>query len=127
MWQTEITVVPALVGTITGTVSAARSRARRTPPGGCTLAASLAARDAITRPRTPFAVPARSCARRPTAVDAVYAMDTAVEDTARTSEQLTTRRLAAKAAIQQLETAMAAVMAELGAGLPARHRMVTSR
>lgn len=93
-----------------------------------TLAASLLTRDAITRPRAQFAVLAPQL--RPQidqAVTAVYSMDTALQETDRTEEQLTTRRLAAKAALEKLETTTATVMGELGAGLPTHRRAVTAR
>ncbi|CAM4025397.1 hypothetical protein KIPE111705_36980 [Kibdelosporangium persicum] len=87
-----------------------------------TLAATLATRSAVTRPHTQLAVLAPLL--RPhvdRAVQAVYAMDTALEDQAsRTEERLTASRHAAKAAMKALETEMAAVMAGLGAGLPGR-------
>jgi hypothetical protein len=83
------------------------------------LAASLTTRDAITRPRVQLVVLAPRI--RPgvdLAVRAVYAMDTALDEDSRTEDQLKARRLAAKAALEDLEVTMASVMTELGAGLP---------
>ncbi|MET8847988.1 hypothetical protein [Amycolatopsis sp. NPDC004625] len=84
-----------------------------------TLAASLVTRDAITRPRAQLVILAPQLLPRINeAVAAVYAMDTATHEAGRTTEQLTARRLAAKAAMAKLETTTAAVMGGLGAGLP---------
>jgi RPA family protein len=89
-----------------------------------TLAASLVTRDAITRPRAQLVVLAPQLLPQINhAVMAVYAMDTAVQETGRITEQLTARRLAAKAAMEKLETATAAVMRRLGAGLPAANHL----
>jgi hypothetical protein len=170
LWQSVITVVAALIGTLGGTVLGAVLKGRADSAGrvhewqvsivgiygdlmaalsshyaamwdleaarirgdhgeiDAALAASLVTRDAITRPRAQFAVLAPQL--RPTidqAVAAVYAMDTALQETARTDEQLTSRRLAAKAALEELETTTAAVLGDLGAGLPAHRRVVTAR
>ncbi|WP_410640692.1 hypothetical protein [Amycolatopsis sp. lyj-346] len=165
MWQTVITVVAALFGTISGTVlgsvlktradTAARVHEWQVSIVGIfgdlmsalsshyaamwdleaarirddqdeidvALAASLVTRDAITRPRTQLVVLAPQLLPEINqAVAAVYAMDTALE-TARTTEQLTVRRLAAKAALEVLETTTAAVMNGLGAGLPGADRL----
>jgi hypothetical protein len=84
------------------------------------LAASLTTREAITRPRVQLVVLApRLRPHVDQAVQAVYAMDTALDEAGRTEDQLKTRRLAAKGKLARLENAMAAVMAGHGAGLPA--------
>jgi hypothetical protein len=85
-----------------------------------TLAATLVTRGAVTRPHTQLVVLAPML--RPQidrAVQAVYAMDTALADqSSRTEERLTASRQAAKAAMAALAAEMTAVMADLGAGLP---------
>lgn len=84
-----------------------------------TLAASLLTRDAMTRPHAQLVVLAPQLQPHiDRAVHAVYEMDTALDEAGRTTERLTTQRRAAKAAMENLRTAMAAVMGRLGAGLP---------
>jgi uncharacterized membrane protein YedE/YeeE len=161
IWQTVITVLATLAGTITGTVltSALKSRSDRVARVHewqvevvkiygdlmtalsdhyaamwdleaarirgdqaeieAALAASLPTRSAITRPHVQLVVLASMLRTEiDAAVHTVYAMDTATDDTARTHDQLTARRHAAKTAMATLSTATAGVLVGLGAGLP---------
>ncbi|WP_086838977.1 hypothetical protein [Amycolatopsis kentuckyensis] len=90
------------------------------------LTASMATRDVITRPRAQFAVLAPQL-RPQIAFAEEWLERLSSKPRARSPEQLTARRLAAKTALRELETAMAAVMGNLGAGLPAHRRTVTVR
>ncbi|MGW7537823.1 hypothetical protein [Amycolatopsis sp. NPDC054798] len=83
------------------------------------LDASLQTRDAITKPHTQLVVLVSQL--RPVidlAVEKAYAMDTALDENARTEDRLSDRRKAAKAAVESLQTAMIAEMRSHGAGLP---------
>ncbi|MEU3625672.1 hypothetical protein BS329_38855 [Amycolatopsis coloradensis] len=92
------------------------------------LAASLTTRNAITRPRSQFAVLVpRLGSEVARAVGAVFAMDTAVDESGRSAERLAARRLEARAALDDLVTVMTALMARLGAGLPGESRPARRR
>ncbi|GAA2665209.1 MULTISPECIES: hypothetical protein [Actinosynnema] len=83
-----------------------------------TLAATLVTRSAVTKPHAQMLALCPQLAEQiEGAVQGTYRMDTAMYP-GRSAEELTRRRLAAKAARETLSEAMVDLMRRIGAGLP---------